>query len=170
MPMCGCTIPCQQAMNEVSLEQVIPGLFVGPIEVAFKLEELQAARITHILDLSGDHYTQRADLFQYLSLNDVTDEPGTDIIKVFDKVKDFIQTGMAGGEGAVLVHCKAGISRSVAVVVAYLMWKDRLPFARALRMVQDARPQANPNVGFRRQLQEFEAQLGISLDNEGKES
>jgi len=162
MPMCGCTIPCQQSMNEVQLEMVKPQLFVGPIEVAFKTEELQNAGVTHIVDISGDHYTKRPDLFQYLTLDDVTDDPSTDIIKVFQKVKDFIHSGMEeGGNRAVLVHCKAGISRSVAVVVAYLMWTERMPFDQALYLVQKARPQANPNVGFRKQLLTFQEDLGI---------
>ncbi|CAF89262.1 unnamed protein product, partial [Tetraodon nigroviridis] len=50
----------------------------------------------------------------------------------------------------------AGVSRSVTLVVAYIMTVTRLGWSDALAAVKVARPCAAPNVGFQHQLQEFE--------------
>lgn len=50
----------------------------------------------------------------------------------------------------------AGVSRSVTLVVAYVMTVTTLGWQEALAAVKVARPCASPNVGFQNQLQEFE--------------
>lgn len=63
-------------------------------------------------------------------------------------------------KGVVLVHCKAGISRSPSVVVGYLLHKDPTQtVAEALAKVQLARPIASPNEGFVAQLEEYRTEL-----------
>lgn len=52
-----------------------------------------------------------------------------------------------------LIHCAQGISRSVTVAVAFLMRRDKLSFADAMKRVKDARACASPNFGFIAQLQ-----------------
>ncbi|KAL3792076.1 hypothetical protein ACHAW5_008246 [Stephanodiscus triporus] len=54
-----------------------------------------------------------------------------------------------------LVHCAKGVSRSVSVIVAYLLSRhsDRFhTFDEALQHVRTVRPQAMPNVGFAMEL------------------
>ncbi|XP_077955420.1 dual specificity protein phosphatase 22-B isoform X4 [Gasterosteus aculeatus] len=51
----------------------------------------------------------------------------------------------------------AGVSRSVTLVLAYIMTVTRLGWQEALAAVRVVRPCAGPNLGFQRQLQEFEA-------------
>lgn len=51
----------------------------------------------------------------------------------------------------------AGMSRSVTVAVAYIMSVTNLPWKEALKVVKAGRNVANPNMGFQRQLQEFES-------------
>ncbi len=51
----------------------------------------------------------------------------------------------------------AGVSRSVTLVVAYLMTVTSLGWDEALAAVKVARPCASPNMGFQNQLQEFES-------------
>lgn len=50
----------------------------------------------------------------------------------------------------------AGVSRSVTLVVAYIMTITDFGWEDALSVVRAARSCANPNMGFQRQLQEFE--------------
>lgn len=57
----------------------------------------------------------------------------------------------------VLVHCHAGVSRSVTLVAAFLMWQMGLSALDALSFVKDKRPVANPNTAFQCQLLEWEA-------------
>jgi atypical dual specificity phosphatase len=51
----------------------------------------------------------------------------------------------------------AGMSRSVTVAVAYIMSVTNLGWKEALKVVKVGRAVANPNLGFQRQLDEFEA-------------
>lgn len=59
----------------------------------------------------------------------------------------------------VLVHCKMGVSRSAATVVAYAMKQYGWSLEQALRHVQELRPIARPNPGFLRQLQTYQGIL-----------
>lgn len=57
-----------------------------------------------------------------------------------------------------LAFCSlAGVSRSVTLVVAYIMTVTRMGWQEALAAVKVVRPCAGPNLGFQHQLQEFEA-------------
>lgn len=57
------------------------------------------------------------------------------------------------------VHCHEGRSRSVTLVLAYLMATERLPLREALSLVTAAKPDAAPNAGFMAQLTTLEREL-----------
>jgi len=67
---------------------------------------------------------------------------------------------------AVLVHCLAGVSRSVTVTLAYLMHTRGLSLNDAFMMVRDRKPDVSPNFHFMQQLQSFESQLRLSPADE----
>nr|XP_005995154.1 PREDICTED: dual specificity protein phosphatase 22 isoform X3 [Latimeria chalumnae] len=75
--------------------------------------------------------------------------------KHFKESIKFIHECRLRDEGC-LVHCLAGVSRSVTLVVAYMMTTTGFGWEDALCAVKAARSCANPNAGFQRQLQEFE--------------
>jgi len=47
-------------------------------------------------------------------------------------------------------------------VIAYLMKKQGLPLLEAYRYVKERREVIQPNVGFMKQLKEFETTLGLT--------
>ena len=47
-----------------------------------------------------------------------------------------------------LVHCSQGVSRSVTLVVAYLMWKLGKSYYEVFEVVKAIRGVASPNIGF----------------------
>lgn len=59
----------------------------------------------------------------------------------------------------VLVHCVAGISRSVTVTVAYLMQTMDKSLEEAYDMVKRQKPNIAPNFNFMGQLLDFERRL-----------
>ncbi len=59
----------------------------------------------------------------------------------------------------VLVHCLAGISRSVTVTVAYLMHSLSLSLNDAYDYVKKCKPNISPNFNFMGQLLDFERTL-----------
>ena len=70
----------------------------------------------------------------------------------------FIDEARLGMNG-ILVHCFAGISRSVTVIVAYLMSKNAMPLNEAYDFVKKCKPNISPNFNFMGQLLEFEKAL-----------
>uniref|UniRef100_M4BBR3 protein-tyrosine-phosphatase n=1 Tax=Hyaloperonospora arabidopsidis (strain Emoy2) TaxID=559515 RepID=M4BBR3_HYAAE len=59
--------------------------------------------------------------------------------------------------GKVLVHCFMGRSRSATIILAYLITRHGFTLSDALRELRRARPQAQPNTGFHRELIALEA-------------
>lgn len=56
----------------------------------------------------------------------------------------------------VLVHCRAGASRSVSMIIYYLMKKNHISFSDALKIINNIRKLANPNNSFQKQLIEYQ--------------
>lgn len=54
------------------------------------------------------------------------------------------------------VHCKAGKSRSVMIVLAYLIHRNHWPLKRAYAHVSERRKGVSPNIGFVAELMRFE--------------
>jgi hypothetical protein len=59
----------------------------------------------------------------------------------------------------VYVHCRAGVNRSVMVVAAYLMWRDKLTRDAALSLIQSKRFRAGPYDVYKKYLSEWESSL-----------
>ncbi|XP_076828359.1 dual specificity protein phosphatase 22-B isoform X3 [Brachyhypopomus gauderio] len=76
-------------------------------------------------------------------------------VQHFKESITFMHESRLKGEGC-LVHCLAGVSRSVTLVVAYIMTVTSVGWQDALAAVRVVRPCAGPNPGFQKQLQEFE--------------
>lgn len=144
-----------------TMQEIIPGVFLGPYSAAMrsKLNDLKSNGITHIICVRHTLEAQfiRAnflDHFKYLIL-DIADSATQNIIQHFSAVRDFIDDTLEHG-GKVLVHGNAGISRSAALVLAYVMEKYGLSIKDAYDLVQQRRFCINPNDGFMAQLREFE--------------
>ncbi|XP_073092858.1 dual specificity protein phosphatase 15 isoform X5 [Manis javanica] len=84
----------------------------------------------------------------------VADAPEVPIKKHFKECINFIHCCRLNG-GNCLVHCFAGISRSTTIVTAYVMTVTGLGWRDVLEAIKATRPIANPNPGFRQQLEEF---------------
>lgn len=65
-----------------------------------------------------------------------------------------------------LVHCKAGRSRSGAVIIAFLMRYKRWTMQHAYQYVLNRRPAVSPNIGFMSALMKLEKRLGLSQTEE----
>ena len=67
--------------------------------------------------------------------------------------------GARDRQEGVLVHCLAGISRSVTITVAYLMYKLSMSLNDAYDFVRRRKANISPNFNFMGQLLDFERQL-----------
>ena len=82
-------------------------------------------------------YSCGSQTLQHLCI-DASDSPEVDLRRHFAKCFDFIHGARVAG-GAVVVHCLAGVSRSVTVSVAYVIAITSLPLRDALNSVRGVR-------------------------------
>lgn len=143
------------------MQEIIPGLYLGPYSSAMrsKCEYLLTNNITHIICIRQAveaHFIRPnfPETFKYMVL-DIADAATENIIQHFAKVKKFLDDCWLSG-GKALIHGNAGISRSAAVVIAFIMEKYGLTYKRAFLLVQRKRFCINPNEGFAQQLKEYE--------------
>jgi protein-tyrosine phosphatase len=59
----------------------------------------------------------------------------------------------------VYVHCIAGVSRSPSIVIAYIMYVNKISYNEAYWIVKNKRKFISPNEGFVKQLKEFEKEM-----------
>jgi hypothetical protein len=143
------------------LARVGDGLYVGNKDAAADADLLKHLNVTHILNIGGGKNRFGAQ-FEYCRFGRISDSTSADILALLPACCLFIHRALSKG-GAVLVHCKGGISRSPSVTIAYLLWsKQCATVAQALARVRAARPAARPNAGFLAQLEAFAASLGRS--------
>mmetsp|Transcript_31884 Transcript_31884/g.54918 ORF Transcript_31884/g.54918 Transcript_31884/m.54918 type:complete len:245 (-) Transcript_31884:2851-3585(-) len=130
-------------------------LYISSYEATKDKECLQRSGVTHILNLAGQHKCPalHPDTFTYSSIA-LPDSPAVDILFFIYLALEFIETAEAQG-GTVLIHCVRGQSRAPAMACAYLMWKLALTFTEAIERVRAAHPNADPNIGFAVQLEQF---------------
>ncbi|XP_057956801.1 dual specificity protein phosphatase 1 isoform X2 [Malania oleifera] len=130
------------------------GLFLGSVGAANNKNALKSLNITHILTVASSIAPAYPNDFTYKTIK-VYDREDTDLMQYFEECFNFIDEAKRLG-GGVLVHCFVGRSRSVTIVIAYLMKKHGMNLSQALEYVKSRRPQADPNAGFISQLRCFE--------------
>lgn len=131
--------------------EIVDGLFLGGDLVAKNREQLREHGITHVVNCVGFLYGEYfKDELTYKTVY-LQDTPSEDILCVLHDVLEFIDKARSEN-GRVLVHCSQGVSRSVSMVIAYLMWKSDQPFDEAFQQVKAVRAVASPNIGFTVQL------------------
>ncbi|NXY02717.1 DUS12 phosphatase, partial [Pteruthius melanotis] len=118
---------------------VLPGLYVGGAESCSSPEVLSAAGVVAVLTVDAEEPPAVPGV-QSMHVR-ARDEPGADLLSRLDECAAFLGAARAGG-GAALVRCHAGVSRSVAVVAAYLMKTQGLGWEQALAAVRAAKPDA----------------------------
>lgn len=92
----------------------------------------------------------------HIKLNDMSDQVIGDH---FERAIEFVASNTTG---STLIHCRAGISRSSTLVMAYLMQVNHWTLNKAFSFVKSKRGCVAPNFGFLGQLQKFEYELAES--------
>lgn len=139
--------------------QIEEGLYLGSVGGANNKSALKSLNVTHILTVASSLAPTHPNDFIY-KIIDIPDREDVNIAQYFDECFNFIDEAKRMG-GGVLVHCFVGRSRSVTIVVAYLMKKHNMSVSEALDLVRSKRPMASPNSGFMLQLQNYEKSLRV---------
>ena len=62
---------------------------------------------------------------------------------------------------SLIMCCLKGISRSAAIVIAYLMWKKDMDYDEALATLKSKRRCVKPNPGFERTLRDWAKEIRL---------
>ena len=113
-------------------------------------------RISHILNVTWDVKTtfdvpvpvqDRKYVYGRLDLDDMDD-----LSRALPNAFAFMDCALHQ-KRHVLVHCRAGVNRSPAVVLAYLVLRRCMSMHSALEIIMSSRPQARPAEWFVRQIE-----------------
>jgi len=132
-------------------------LFLGPKECCDEkaLQALREANVTGIVNCTQDIDCYHESTVEYCRVP-VRDEDDAQICLSFESALKFIHRHIDLENGAVVVHCRQGVSRSASIVLAFLIRFRSMSLEDAYRLAKAKRSKVNPNIGFWRQLQEFE--------------
>ncbi|VDI42753.1 atypical dual specificity phosphatase [Mytilus galloprovincialis] len=135
------------------MNKVLPGLFVGNFRDAKDRQQLADNNITHILAIHDQAKKLHEDK-EYLCIV-ASDNSQQELIQFFPECIEFIHNARLNN-GSVLVHCLAGVSRSVTITAAYIMTVTPLGWREAVNSIRGVRNGANPNFGFQKQLMKYQ--------------
>lgn len=157
-----------------SMSEITPHVYVSGLSASLDLDTLKDEKIRSILFLCEDNkspkilkqYAKKKIEHCHISLEDLATR---DLTKIFQTTYAYIRERVEKGT-KILVHCAAGMSRSVIVVAHYYLVRfyvlnhtnkkvqkkicnPRKYFScKILNMIKDNRPCIGPNPGFLRQL------------------
>lgn len=137
------------------LSQITPTLFLGGAEAPLNAALVSQKGITLIINATLCHACPAYPGVECVRVP-VCDLPTANLGTHFERVAERIHGNRAGGT---LVHCAAGMSRSPALVMAYLMRYRGVTLRQAHRWVQESRPYIRLNAGFWEQLLQYERRL-----------
>ncbi|XP_014243106.1 dual specificity protein phosphatase Mpk3 [Cimex lectularius] len=158
---CRCDVPCDSGaiLEDDALVEILPHLFLGNAANSEDLETLTKHNIKYILNVTQNlpNVFEASGDIKYMKIP-ITDHWSQNLAVHFPKAIEFIDEARSQEKG-VLVHCVAGVSRSVTVTLAYLMGKHGLSMNDAFVWVRDRKPNIAPNFHFMEELARFEREV-----------
>ncbi|KAJ3604036.1 hypothetical protein NHX12_028777 [Muraenolepis orangiensis] len=140
--------------------QITEQLYLSNARAATDASLLRRFKITCVINVSESEASRAScseEVVDYVHIP-VADSPLSTLCDHFHRVADRIEL-VRRSNGRTLVHCNAGVSRSATLCMAYLMKHRDETLLEAHRWVKSRRPIVRPNVGFWRQLIDYEKEL-----------
>jgi hypothetical protein len=141
------------------LTQITTAIHVSNWDTSLNINHLKNIGISDVLCIANEKKDPE-DICFYLSAGmahwqwDVEDALDVDIITVCIEAAKVLNN-VVRSRGKALVHCMIGMSRSVSVVVFYLMRYCGMSYDGAIAHIRKARWFARPNKSFERQLRKW---------------
>ncbi|KAG2455228.1 DUS9 phosphatase, partial [Polypterus senegalus] len=146
--------------------QILPNLYLGCAKHSSNRPMLANLGIRYILNVTPNvpNIFEKNGDFRYKQIP-ISDHWSQNLSQFFPDAIEFIDEALSQNCG-VLVHCLAGVSRSVTVTVAYLMQRLNLSLNDAYDFVKRRKSNISPNFNFMGQLLDFEKTLRSPCDRE----
>ncbi|KAL0573668.1 hypothetical protein V5O48_008297 [Marasmius crinis-equi] len=152
-----------EAIPGFVVSTILPGfLYLGPAPTSSEhvttLVDLGVKRILNLaMECNQDDYglglESAFEKYTKISLRDIVEEDA--IARGVREVCEVLDSARLHSS-ATYVHCKAGKSRSVTAVIAYLIHSHHWTLGRAYKFVCERRKGISPNIGFVSELMSFE--------------
>ncbi|KAL5110272.1 Dual specificity protein phosphatase 1 [Taenia crassiceps] len=137
------------------VSEILDFLYLGNERDSGDAQMMEERSITHIINATREqsNFFEGGGKVEYLRVP-VDDNDKADLMPYFRPVIEFIDEAMRAG-GRVLVHCKAGVSRSPSLVIAYLVAHSSLTVMEAFTLVNHLRSAVGPSLHFLGQVEQF---------------
>ncbi|XP_055314027.1 dual specificity protein phosphatase 19 [Sitodiplosis mosellana] len=133
-------------------------LYLGPQDAVMR-ENVDKYQLTDILSVgietSASNIDDENDPIVQTHFVECLDLPETNLATTANRTSQIIKC-VHDKKGRILVHCNAGVSRSSAVCIAYLMSDHKMNFETAFALVKSKRECIRPNDGFLKQLKQMD--------------
>jgi len=144
-------------------EPATGALYVGSMAAVHDSDLLHLHDISHLVQvLEVPWMPQPEDAGAGLACYpiDIEDDSAAALQPHLEAACDYISASLGRGDN-VLVHCQQGVSRSAAVVIAYLIRERSMTYDAAFDLVKRRRQCIKPNSGFVKTLREWESACKI---------
>ena len=143
-----------------SIDKITDRIYLGGLNGAMDFNYLSKEKITHVLSIVDIKCKYPDNLNITHKIISVEDDKNSNLLHYFKECIEFIESA-----NKIYIHCMCGISRSPAIVIAYLIWKTNCSYDDVYAFVQSRRTFINPNGGFVKQLKYFEKLMKINNYN-----
>lgn len=137
-------------------------LYLGSSQTSKNLEGLKSLKITHIINLAGKCQYPSDFIYGVFHIQD-----GSKIDQTEEKLKsivEFINKARHSSSNRVLIHCRAGMSRTPFVAIFYLITTMNINLTDAFNLVKTRRPQIKINEEFCKLLLKFDTSNSCTLE------
>ncbi|KIY65736.1 hypothetical protein CYLTODRAFT_445177 [Cylindrobasidium torrendii FP15055 ss-10] len=152
--------PTTEGQFTFTVSTILPGfLYLGPEPSSpDNLGELKTLGVRRILNIAAEcddelGLNEMFERYVKIPMRDTVEEDN--IARGMRQVCDILDDARLHS-APTYVHCKAGKSRSVTAVIAYLIHANHWTLSRAYQFVLDRRKGISPNIGFVSELMTFE--------------
>ncbi|KAF8658431.1 hypothetical protein AX16_001982 [Volvariella volvacea WC 439] len=152
----------EESLPAFTISTILPNfLYLGPeLTLPEHVAELKSLGVKRILNIAAecddDHglgLREQFERYVKIPMRDTVEEDG--IGRGVREVCEILDDARLHSTPT-YVHCKAGKSRSVTAVMAYLIHANHWTLSRAYQFVLDRRKGISPNIGFVSELMTFE--------------
>ena len=138
---------------------IIDNIYIGNVYDAHNIDKLNKLNIKNVISAVTGFDNIYDNSFNHLSLN-LIDNEEQNIIHYFEITNHYIDniisknisSDLEENKQKILIHCICGVSRSVTILLAYIIKKYNYTPQYALKLVKKKRNIANPNSNFMKQL------------------
>ena len=137
--------------------KIFDWMYLGSYDNSINKNDLNKLKIKYVLNCTHECKSIPHKNIKYKQIK-LFDNPQFDIKQYLQSAFSFINEAKEN-KASILIHCAMGISRSSAIVIAYIMKEQKITYKQAFWFVKQKRSIAFPNLGFVEQLTKYQDEI-----------